>query len=179
MATTNANDSRPSKHRDNARLSGQKSPGTYGEAGYPTSGQGKQDGKPVNRESKPFNVNKSSNGSFNRENKLYGKDSKSYPVKDILETSSFSRNRDLSIGGYRAKTFQTKEKEQQPDKLVTIKRLEREKKALLKKKTELDEKAERRSKPQIKHRRTKNIDWTRGYANGLYGDDDENYTEYM
>ncbi|MGB8455121.1 MAG: hypothetical protein WCD89_22675 [Anaerocolumna sp.] len=34
------------------------------------------------------------------------------------------------------------------------------------------------NKPQIKQRRTNNIDWTKGYANGRYGDDDEDYTEF-
>ena len=71
----------------------------------------------------------------------------------------------------------TKEKEQQPDKFETIKRLEREKKAMQKKQE--SKKTEKQAKPQVKQKRTNNIDWTRGYQNGLYGDDDEDYTMLM
>lgn len=160
MATTNANDSRPRDNRGNARFS-----------------KINQDGKPFHRENKPYNKVKSSNDSFRQEIKPYNKD-KDYD-SDYKLGKSYSGGREQRMNDFRSKTSQSKEKEQQPDKLVTIKRLEREKKALQRKKQDFEERTERRNKPQIKHRRTNNIDWTRGYANGRYGDDDEDYTEYM
>ena len=68
----------------------------------------------------------------------------------------------------------SKEKEQQPDKFETIKRLEKEKKVMLKKQE--SKKTEKAAKPQMKQKRANNVDWTRGYQNGLYDDDDEDYT---
>jgi hypothetical protein len=63
---------------------------------------------------------------------------------------------------------------------VTIKRLEKEKKVLVRKSHDLEQKQDKpMQKVKLKQRRTNAIDWTKGYANGLYGDDDEDYTEYM
>lgn len=73
-----------------------------------------------------------------------------------------------------------KDKEKQPDKIETIKRLEKEKKVLVRKNHDLEQKQDKQvQKVKIKQRRIHTIDWTKGYANGLYGDDDEDYTEYM
>jgi hypothetical protein len=71
-----------------------------------------------------------------------------------------------------------KEKEQQPDKFETIRRLEKEKKAMEKKIQESEKKQEKATKPQAKKKRSNNIDWTKGYENGLYNDDDEDYLLY-
>ncbi len=173
------------------------------------TGQGNKDSKPFNRENKPYNKEYRSSNSLNRENKSYNKDSKPIGGKDARggkPSGNFSRSRDQRDNGYnkdkdydsdnkygkgyssgkdqrmgdsRARTSQSKEKEQQPDKFETIRRLEREKKAVLKKSQESDKKSEKLNRPQVKHRRTSNIDWTKGYANGRYGDDDEDYTEFM
>ncbi|WMJ90042.1 hypothetical protein [Anaerocolumna sp. MB42-C2] len=208
MATTNANDSRPRDNRGNARLNDNHRPGTSRETGNNgITGQGNRDNKPFNRENKPYNrENKPynrENKPYNKDSKPYGgKD-----LKETKSTGNYSRNKDLKGSGYnkdkdydsdnkygkgysggkdqrmgdsRNKSSQNKEKEQQPDKLETIKRLEREKKAIQKKSQEIsNKKSERPNKPQLKQRRTNNIDWTKGYANGRYGDDDEDYTEFI
>lgn len=159
-------------------------------------------GNSFNKENKPGN-------SYNRENKPYNKDSKPYSGKDNKDgrpSGNFNRGRDQKGGGYnkdkdydsdnrygkgyssgrdqrmgdsRTKTSQSKDKEQQPDKFETIKRLEREKKAVQKKNQEINKKSDKPSKPQVKQRRTNNIDWTKGYESGRYGDDDEDYTEFL
>ncbi|MFV0343637.1 MAG: hypothetical protein ACK5JH_12255 [Anaerocolumna sp.] len=71
-----------------------------------------------------------------------------------------------------------KEKEKQPDKIETIKRLEKEKKVLVRKKQELEQKQDKMIM-KVKQRRTNTIDWTKGYSKGLYGDVDEDYKEYL
>ncbi len=64
-----------------------------------------------------------------------------------------------------------KVKEQQPDKIEIINRIEKEKKAIQKKQAE-----RKNNKPvkqqQSKPKRTNNIDWTKEYENGSYDDDD-------
>lgn len=175
---------------------------------FSAAGQRSRDIKPFNRENKPYNRDNKDNksySSYSRDNKPYNKDSKSEVGKDrgTQRPSGYSNRdqkgsgynkdkdydkeygkghgngRDQRMGDSRVKAGQSKEKEQQPDKLETIKRLEKEKKAIQKKNQELDRKPEKPGKPVMKQRRTNNIDWTKGYANGLYGDDDEDYTEFM
>lgn len=81
-------------------------------------------------------------------------------------------------GDIKGREPQNKEKEPQPDKLETSKRLEKEKKVLERKNQEMEK--EKQNKPSMKKRRTGNINWTKGYTTGLYGDDDEeDYTEYF
>ncbi len=80
-------------------------------------------------------------------------------------------------GDIKGRDPQNKEKEPQPDKLETSKRLEKEKKVLERKNQEMEK--EKQNKPSMKKRRTGNINWTKGYTTGLYGDDDEDYTEYF
>ncbi len=174
-----------------------------------TAGQRNRDGKPFNRENRPYNKENRPYNSLNRVNRPYNKDSKPYGGRDSLDqrsSVSLNKSRDQKGGGYdkdkdydgdnmygkgyssgkdqrmgnsRVKTPQNREREQQSDKFETIKRLEREKKAIQKKSHEINKKTERPSRLHIKHRRTNNIDWTKGYANGRYGEDDENYTEFM
>jgi hypothetical protein len=162
---------------------------------------------PENKPYKKDAKDHKSYSTYNRDNKPYNKDSKPGGGKDARDQkpsgyrsrdqkgSGYNKDKDLDsdnkygkgygggkdqrMGDSRAKTAQSKEKEQQPDKLETIKRLEKEKKVLQKKSQENDRNTEKPSKPAIKHRRTNTIDWTKGYANGLYGDDDEDYTEFM
>ncbi|SHO47826.1 hypothetical protein [Anaerocolumna xylanovorans] len=95
-----------------------------------------------------------------------------------------NRKNKYSAGGQRSevksKSAPGKEKEPQSDKLETIKRLEKEKKALERRNQELEKEKAKQNKPPMKKKRTGNIDWTKGYAKGLYGDDDEDdYTDYF
>ena len=69
-----------------------------------------------------------------------------------------------------ASSKEGKAKEQQPDKIEIMNRIEKEKKAMQKKQAE-----RKNSKPvrmQNRPNRTNNIDWTREYENGSYDDDD-------
>ena len=61
-------------------------------------------------------------------------------------------------------------KEQHTDKTMVMNRIEREKKAMMKK-----SESNRKAKPvkqQVRPKRSNNIDWTREYENGSYDDDD-------
>lgn len=130
-------------------------------------------------------------GGFQRDNNGFrGKDTRGGSYNSYNKDRGFNKDRDYdtdrnegrsgkSYGSkdQRMKDAPTKEKEQQPDKFETIKRIEREKKAMQKKQE--SKKTEKQAKPQVKQKRTNNIDWTRGYQNGLYDDDDEDYTMLM
>lgn len=63
-----------------------------------------------------------------------------------------------------------KVKEQQPDKIEIINRIEKEKKAMQKKQAE--RKNNKPLRQQARPKRTNNIDWTRAYENDSYDDDD-------
>lgn len=63
-------------------------------------------------------------------------------------------------------------KEQQPDKIDIMNRIEREKKAIQKKKAENSRKNNKPAKAHTKVKRSNNIDWTREYENGSYDDDE-------
>lgn len=63
-----------------------------------------------------------------------------------------------------------KVKEQQPDKIEIINRIEKEKKAM--KKKQADRKNAKPARMQSRPKRSNNIDWTREYENGSYDDDD-------
>ena len=67
-----------------------------------------------------------------------------------------------------------KNKDTNPDKAGVINRLEKEKK-VMKKKTETRKGKNASTKPQVRIKRTNNIDWTREYENDSYDDDDAYY----
>lgn len=67
-----------------------------------------------------------------------------------------------------------KGKELQPDKSDIALRLEKEKKAMQKKKQE-SKRGNQSPKPQKRVKRSNNIDWTREYENDSYDDDDMSY----
>jgi hypothetical protein len=124
-------------------------------------------------------------GKFNHEKKPYrtfGKDSfrPGYNFnkdEDEENDKKFGKAKHQSRD-IKGKTPQNKEKEPQPDKIETSKRLEKEKKVLERKNQEMEK--EKQNKPSVKKRRTGNVNWTKGYTTGLYGDDDEeDYTEYF
>ncbi|MBE5925760.1 MAG: hypothetical protein E7270_02190 [Lachnospiraceae bacterium] len=62
-------------------------------------------------------------------------------------------------------------KEQQPDKVEIMNRIQKEKKAIQKKQSE-NRKNNKSVRQQAKPKRSNNIDWTREYENGSYDDDD-------
>ena len=72
----------------------------------------------------------------------------------------------------RAKNYQSKEKEQQPDKLETLRRLEREKKAIQKKNRNSEE-HEKLKRPQMKSKKSSKKDWTKNYLSGMFDEDDD------
>lgn len=158
--------------------------------GYGRINQGNRDTKPFDStkpygNTKPFGTAKPSapGGRDYKEKKPYGARTGyggGFGKDDDYETDN-KRGKNHGNGGIRqdmkSKT-PNKEKELQPDKMETIKRLEKEKKALERKNQELER--EKQNKPQAKKRRTGNIDWTKGYAKGLYGEDDEeDYTDFF
>lgn len=86
------------------------------------------------------------------------------------------RSRGNDSKGGMASQKETKIKEQQPDKLDIVKRLEKEKKAMQKKTEASNKKAKgANARPQVKVKRTNNIDWTREYENDSFDDDDIYY----
>lgn len=107
------------------------------------------------------NVSKSGNKNYKKNNDRnynnpYDKDSDENSRPQRRQTAN--RDRDNKV------------KEQQPDKMEIINRIEKEKKAMQKKQAE-----RRNSKPvrqQSRPKRTNNIDWTRAYENDSYDDDD-------
>lgn len=174
MATTSAKDSRPRENRSREAKSfeNQKSgPNRSYRSNVRYEANSKED-KFIPKETK------TSNYKYGGMDKDKFRDSKAFMYnkdKDYDKDSKFGEKHRGSES--KAKSV-SKEKEQQPDKIETIKRLERERKALLKKSMEEERKSDKPNKPMIKHKRTSNIDWTKGYNMGLYGDDDEDYTEY-
>lgn len=68
-------------------------------------------------------------------------------------------------------------KEQQPDKMDIVKRLEKEKKAMQKKSNNQNSSKNKASAGRIQRpvKRSNNIDWTREYENDSYDDDDISY----
>lgn len=125
--------------------------------------------------------------------KLQKQNKKSYEYYKDLKMSAYkeySKDKDLDNEDRYGKHSSSKSQksadsrgkaiEQQPEKMDKSIRLEKEKKALERKNQELEDRFEKpKRKIRMKQRRTKTIDWTKGYAQGLYGDDDEDYTEYM
>ncbi len=68
-------------------------------------------------------------------------------------------------------------KEQQPDKMDVVKRLEKEKKAMQKKSNNQNSSKNKEGAGRIQRpvKRSNNIDWTREYENDSYDDDDISY----
>lgn len=68
-------------------------------------------------------------------------------------------------------------KEQQPDKMDIVKRLEKEKKAMQKKSNNQNSSKNKASAGRVQRpvKRSNNIDWTKEYENDSYDDDDISY----
>lgn len=95
-----------------------------------------------------------------RNNQFYDKDKDSDYEKKEVRKKPQSSSKD-------------KVKEQQPDKMEVVKRLEKEKKAMQKKSQ--DKKKNQSARPQVRVKRTNNVDWTREYENDSFDDDDMYY----
>lgn len=174
MVTNNGGESRSRNTRNNSEnrerggkrfQNGERR--EYSKSGDGTSrgmrqGNGNRNSGPYNKnnESKPgnkFNGNKPYKKNFNDRNRVNPYD------KDSDEDSRPQRRQPPA-------NKENKVKEQQPDKIEIINRIEKEKKAMQKKQAE-----RKNSKParmQTRPKRTNNIDWTREYENGSYDDDD-------
>ena len=113
---------------------------------------------------KENNFNRSSHGkSQNGGGRQYG--NKGYNPYDKDKDDDVRPNQ-------RAKSSQRdSKKEQQPDKIEIMNRIQKEKKAIQKKQSE-NRKNNKPVRPQAKPKRSNNIDWTREYENGSYDDDD-------
>jgi hypothetical protein len=163
-----------------------------------------RESRPYNKEARPYNKESRPSRPYNKDGAIFelsgnyqrdndgfkGRDAKSGSYNGYNKDRNFNKDRDFdkdkndgrtnrSYGSkdQRMKDTSSKEKEQQPDKFETIKRLEKEKKVIQKKQE--SKKTEKVVKPQVKQKRAKSIDWTRGYQNGLYNDDDEDYTMFV
>jgi len=190
VATTNARDSRPRENlgrqtRSNENYKPKESRENGSNKG--TSVQEKRESKPTGRTSFGGNAHRGDSFVGNREksgktggyNKSRDFKSKPFNKDDDYENDN-NYGRGNQRGESRSKSGQTKEREQQPDKFETLKRLENEKKIKQKKlDQELGNKWPKPNKPLVKHKRTNNIDWTKGYEKGFFDDDDEIYTEYL
>lgn len=88
--------------------------------------------------------------------------------------SNDNRNGDSRNFRSKDKDSSSAVKEQQPDKFDTIKRIEKEQKAVKKKKDNQKAKSAN-ARPQIHVKRSNNIDWTKEYENDSFDDDDAFY----
>ena len=180
MVTTNARDSRPRENLGKqSRANENYTPKASCENGSNkgASVQEKRESKAAGRTSFGWNKEKPGNtGGYNQR-----RDFKSNPFHkddDYEDDNNYGKGNQRAES--RSRTGQIREREQQLDKFETLKRLEKEKKIKQKKMNqEFSSKSEKPNKPMIKHRRTNNIDWTKGYEKGLFDDDDEIYTEYL
>lgn len=128
-----------------------------------------------------------------KESTGYKKGQKFYSNKDKGEAKPYFNKRSQNTnGGYnpykdtdddygkkhevkrKAPTSKDKIKDIQPDKADIAKRFEKEKKVMQKKKQD-SKKNHQTQRPQMKAKRTNNIDWTREYENDSYDDDDMSY----
>ena len=68
-------------------------------------------------------------------------------------------------------------KEQQPDKMDIVKRLEKEKKAIQKKSNNQNSSKNKANAGRVQRpvKRSNNIDWTKQYENDSYDDDEMSY----
>ncbi len=88
-----------------------------------------------------------------------------------------SRNGERRNGKSQAAKEVAKIKEQQPDKMDIVKRLEKERKAMQKKSNNQNSSKNKASAGRIQRpvKRSNNIDWTREYENDSYDDDNISY----
>ena len=164
MATTNAGNSQSRDEKPKF-----KSERPHGERKEFKDFKGKGNYNKEGRENKENRENKGK-GDFKGKSD-YNK-SKSGFNRSYDRNAGFGKDKDEDEKPVRRpkQTKTDKPKEQQPDKIEIINRLEKEKKAMKKKHEE--KKEQRTSKHQVRPKRSGNVDWTREYENGSYDDDD-------
>lgn len=149
---------------------------------YNNSGEGRPS-RPYNnngesRPSRPYN-----NNGEGRPSRPYGNDgNKSYKGSYNNNYGMMAKDKDMDEQPRRSKPRvatdkEGKVKEQQPDKIDIINRLEKEKKAMQKKET-LKKKDSKASKVLPKVKRSNNIDWTKEYENDSFDDDDMDFYKF-
>lgn len=128
------------------------------------------DSRPPRRFNKDSDYNQSKD---NRSGNNHGKDFKrSYNnSKDFSGRNDEARGDGRSGSRTNAQKKDGKVREQQPEKVDIVKRLEKEKK-VMKKKSAANNHKEKNARPQVKIKRTNNIDWTKEYENDSFDDDD-------
>ncbi len=127
-----------------------------------------------NRQERPYNSENRSERPYNRE----GRQNQNRSFNNNRPKSSYTPDKDRDEESVKRrsepKRSQDKDarfKEQQPDKIDIINRLEKEKKAIQKKEEE-KKKNSRSARAVSKPKRSNNIDWTREYENDSYDDDE-------
>jgi hypothetical protein len=175
VATTSANESRAkdnyhsylsgnnNRPRENNNYKPRESSSRPGDNSYKTRNNGFRPGE-NNYGSKEFN-SKQSPAPYQR--------GREFPKNNFRDKDDEDENR--KVRSHKAADSKPKNQlEQQLDKLETIKRLEREKKAVQKKLRE--EETEKQKHPTMKQKRNSKSDWTKEYVYGLIDEDD--YIEY-
>ncbi len=137
-----------------------------------------------NRQDRPYNNENRQERSYNGENRSdrpYNRDgrqnqNRSFNSGRPKSTYTPDKDRDEDSVKRRSESKRSQDKdarykEQQPDKIDIINRLEKEKKAMQKKEEE-KKKSSRSARAVSKPKRSNNIDWTREYENDSYDDDE-------
>lgn len=93
------------------------------------------------------------------------------------EESGYKHTRNNDRRSQQMSRDNVKIKEQQPDKMDVVKRLEKEKKAMQKKSNNQNNGKNKGNTGRVQRpvKRSNNIDWTREYENDSYDDDDMSY----
>ena len=164
MATGNTMEERNSERKNAGERSYQKRNNGTGERG----GNGKSYSKPYNKQrngEKPYQkrFDKDKDENDYKGNGYRGKDN--------------GKNGDHRNSKSQVSRESSKIKEQQPDKMDVVKRLEKEKKAMQKKNNNQNSLKNKAKVGRVQRpvKRSNNIDWTREYENDSYDDDSMSY----
>lgn len=170
VATTNANESRTGSQMNRDVKSQKNSRG--GAVNNPRGNKYNFKDSNSQRRNNDFKPNNTS-----RYNNFKTNDRSSYSFPKNYDKDEEPENRGAKghKAADKAKNYQSKEKEQQPDKLETLRRLEREKKAIRKKNRNDEEEYEKIRHPQMKSKKSPKKDWTKNYLDGMYDEEDDYY----
>lgn len=165
VATGNTREERSSRGKNVSERSYQRKNNGTGERG----GFNKTYSKPYN---KPKDGVKPYQKRFDKD-----KDESDYRGNNGYRGKDNGRNGEHRGSRPSASRETTKIKEQQPDKMDIVKRLEKEKKAMQKKSSNQNSAKNRANAGRVQRpvKRSNNIDWTKEYENDSYDDDDMSY----
>lgn len=141
----------------------------------------RQPGKPYKKNSDAFRSNSARDGRNNGDAGRKPGVKKEYQKRSPRFSQPYDKDSDYDKKDTRrkpqntAKDKDSRNKEQQPDKMEVVKRLEKEKKAVQKKSKD-NRKKNQQARPQVRVKRTNNIDWTKEYENDSFDDDDMYYS---